>query len=111
MRLPIDDVRIRGQRALMPPAILIEEFPATPGSDALVHDARKRIADVVRGESDRLLVVTGPCSIHDTNAAIEYAQRLKEIADEYTGELVIVMRCYFEKPRTVIGWKGFINDP
>lgn len=111
MRLPIDDVRIRGQRALIPPAILLEEFPATPESDALVYDSRKRITDVVRGESDRLLVVAGPCSIHDTEAAIEYAKKLKQIADRYPDQLVIVMRCYFEKPRTVIGWKGFINDP
>lgn len=111
MRLPIDDVRIRGQRALIPPAILLEEFPATPVSDALVFEARKKIADVVRGESDRLLVVVGPCSIHDTRAAIDYAARLGEIADEFSDELVIAMRCYFEKPRTVIGWKGFINDP
>jgi 3-deoxy-7-phosphoheptulonate synthase len=111
MRLPIDDVRIRGQRALIPPAILLEEFPATPESDSLVFEARKKIADVVRGDSDRLLVVAGPCSIHDTKAAIEYGKKLREIADRYDDQLVIVMRCYFEKPRTVIGWKGFINDP
>jgi 3-deoxy-7-phosphoheptulonate synthase len=111
MRLPIDDVRIRGQRALIPPAILLEEFPTTPESDALVYDAREKIADVVRGDSDRLLVVAGPCSIHDTRAAIEYAERLKKISNEFGEELVVVMRCYFEKPRTVIGWKGFINDP
>ena len=111
MRLPIDDVRIRGQRALIPPAILLEEFPATPESDAIVFDARKSIVDIVRGDSDRLLVVAGPCSIHDTKAAIDYAQRLKAITEDYMDELVVVMRCYFEKPRTVIGWKGFINDP
>jgi 3-deoxy-7-phosphoheptulonate synthase len=95
----------------MPPAILIEEFPATDASDALVFSARQRIADVVRGDSDRLLVVAGPCSIHDTAAALEYAAELKCMAADYENELVIVMRCYFEKPRTVIGWKGFINDP
>ena len=111
MRLPIDDVRIRGQRALIPPAILLEEFPATPASDALVFEARKKIEDVVRGDSDRLLVVAGPCSIHDTEAATEYAEKLRKLADQHEDQLVIVMRCYFEKPRTVIGWKGFINDP
>src|SRR5687767_12317612 len=111
MRLPIDDVRIRGQRALIPPAILLEEFPATAESDSVVFEARKKIVDVVRGDSDRLLVVSGPCSIHDTKAALEYAARLKTIADSFSDELVVVMRCYFEKPRTVIGWKGFINDP
>lgn len=111
MRLPIDDVRIRGQRALIPPAILIEEFPATSASDSVVYEARKNIADVVRGDSDRLLVIVGPCSIHDTAAALQYAVGLKELADDYKDELVVAMRCYFEKPRTVIGWKGFINDP
>ena len=111
MRLPIDDVRISGQRALIPPAILIEEFPPTSASDALVFEARKRIVDVVRDDSDKLLAVVGPCSIHDTKSALEYAVRLGEMAKEFEDELVIVMRCYFEKPRTVIGWKGFINDP
>lgn len=111
MRPPVDDVRIRGQRALIPPAILIEEFPATEASDAVVFESRKRIVDVVRGDSDRLLVIVGPCSIHDTEAALEYAAGLREIADDYGEELVVAMRCYFEKPRTVIGWKGFINDP
>jgi 3-deoxy-7-phosphoheptulonate synthase len=111
MRLPIDDVRIRGQRALIPPAILIEEFPATEASDTLVFASRQRISDVVRGDSDKVLVVVGPCSIHDTNAALDYASRLKEMTSEFENELVVVMRCYFEKPRTVIGWKGFINDP
>ncbi|MDQ2986754.1 MAG: 3-deoxy-7-phosphoheptulonate synthase [Armatimonadota bacterium] len=111
MRPPIDDVRISGQRALIPPAILIEEFPPTEASDAIVFAARQRIADVVCGDSDKLLVVVGPCSIHDTVSALEYAAKLKETVVEFDDELVVAMRCYFEKPRTVIGWKGFINDP
>jgi 3-deoxy-7-phosphoheptulonate synthase len=111
MKHPIDDVRIRGQRALIPPAILIEEFPATETSNAVVSAARKQIVDVVRGDSDKLLAIVGPCSIHDTSAALEYADGLKELASEFADEIVIAMRCYFEKPRTVIGWKGFINDP
>ena len=111
MRLPIDDVRIRGQRALIPPAILIDAFPPTATRDAHVFESRQRNVDVVRGDTDKLLAVVGPCSIHDTKAALEYAARLVEMANEFRDELVIVMRCYFEKPRTVIGWKGFINDP
>jgi len=111
MRLPVDDVRISGQRALIPPAILIEEFPPTDASDAIVFDSRQKIADIVRGDSDKLLAIVGPCSIHDTRSALEYAGKLKVMADEYADELVVAMRCYFEKPRTVIGWKGFINDP
>lgn len=111
MRLPVDDVRIRGQKALLPPATLIEEFPPTSESDALVFASRSAIADIVRGDSDKLLVVAGPCSIHDTEAALEYAGKLKEVSRAYAGELEVVMRCYFEKPRSVVGWKGFISDP
>lgn len=106
-----DDVRIEGLRPLIPPAILMEEIH--PGDDAIarVADARRQIADIVHGQDDRLLVVVGPCSIHDPQAALDYARRLKALRDRHERELFIVMRTYFEKPRTTVGWKGLINDP
>ena len=111
----IDDVRIAAVRALVAPAVLLEELPVTPNIAATVRSARSQAARIVRrrpGElDDRLLVVVGPCSIHDDAAALEYARRLKPLADELSGALVVVMRVYFEKPRTTVGWKGFINDP
>ena len=106
-----DDVRIRGLRPLLPPAILMEEIPASPAALATVTRARDEIGAIVRGEDDRLLVVVGPCSIHDPRAALEYAGRLKGVADRFSDDLCIVMRVYFEKPRTTVGWKGLINDP
>ncbi|GIW08358.1 MAG: phospho-2-dehydro-3-deoxyheptonate aldolase [Dehalococcoidia bacterium] len=106
-----DDLRIERLKPLIPPAILIEEFPVTPEASVTVAEAREAITRVLRGEDDRLLVVVGPCSIHDVSAAREYANRLKELADELADELLIVMRVYFEKPRTTVGWKGLINDP
>jgi len=106
-----DDLRIRNVRPLIPPAILLEEIPISERSSIVVSDARSAIADVIAGADPRLVVVVGPCSIHDTAAALEYAERLKRIADRLADSLVIVMRSYFEKPRTVVGWKGLINDP
>jgi 3-deoxy-7-phosphoheptulonate synthase len=108
---PTDDLRIRDVRPLIPPAILLEEIPITERASNIVADARTAIADIIAGRDRRLLVVAGPCSIHDTAAALEYAQRLKPIADRLSDRLLIVMRTYFEKPRTSIGWKGLINDP
>ena len=107
----IDDVRIAAVRALVAPAVLLEELPVTPPVEALVEATRARIGAVLQGRDDRLVVVVGPCSIHDDAAALEYARRLKPLADELSGALVVVMRVYFEKPRTTVGWKGFINDP
>jgi 3-deoxy-7-phosphoheptulonate synthase len=106
-----DDVRIDGLRPLIPPAILMEEIH--PGDEAIarISEARRQIADIVHGKDDRLLAVVGPCSIHDPEAAIDYAKRLKGLADQHRNELLIVMRTYFEKPRTTVGWKGLINDP
>ncbi len=98
-------------KPLIPPAILMEEYPITDQASETVGQARQSIANCVRGRDDRLVVVVGPCSIHDEAAAIEYAQRLREQAQRLTGDLLIVMRVYFEKPRTSIGWKGLINDP
>ena len=110
-RPPTDDVRIEGLRPLIPPAILMEEVH--PGDEAIrrIADARQQISDIVHGKDDRLLVVVGPCSIHDPAAALDYAHRLKALRDEHLDDLLIVMRTYFEKPRTTVGWKGLINDP
>jgi 3-deoxy-7-phosphoheptulonate synthase len=106
-----DDLRIRDVRPLIPPAILHEEIPLSERASNVVADTRAAIARILAGGDDRLLVVVGPCSIHDTDAALEYAVRLKRIADSASDALVVVMRAYFEKPRTVVGWKGLINDP
>ena len=106
-----DDLRIRDVRPLIPPAILLEEIPISERASNVVSDARASIANVIAGTDRRLVVVVGPCSIHDTNAAFEYAGRLKAIADRLSGSLIVVMRTYFEKPRTSVGWKGLINDP
>jgi len=108
---PTDDLRIRDVRPLIPPAILLEEIPIGERASNVVSDARAAIASVIAGGDSRLVVVAGPCSIHDPRAALDYAQRLKVIADRLADDLLIVMRTYFEKPRTVVGWKGLINDP
>jgi len=108
---PTDDLRIRDVRPLIPPAILIEEIPISDRASNVVSDARAAITGIIEGTDPRLVIVVGPCSIHDAKAALEYAERLKPIADRLADSLVIVMRTYFEKPRTVVGWKGLINDP
>jgi 3-deoxy-7-phosphoheptulonate synthase len=105
------DLRIRATKPLIAPAILEEELPLDDAGAELIAQARRDIAKIIRGEDDRLVVVVGPCSIHDPAAAIEYAQLLQSIAPKYAENLLIVMRVYFEKPRTVIGWRGLINDP
>lgn len=107
----IDDVRIGAVRPLITPALLQERVPLRHDTLAIVEKSRSAIADVLHGRSDRLIVVVGPCSIHDHDQAIEYGQRLKTVADELQDDLVVVMRAYFEKPRTTVGWKGYINDP
>ncbi|HEY2153189.1 MAG TPA: 3-deoxy-7-phosphoheptulonate synthase, partial [Vicinamibacterales bacterium] len=107
----IDDVRISAVRPLISPALLHEDLPASPAVRELVARTRIAIAEVLNGHDDRLLVVVGPCSIHDHDEALEYARHLKAAADGLTGELIVVMRTYFEKPRTTVGWKGYINDP
>jgi 3-deoxy-7-phosphoheptulonate synthase len=106
-----DDLRIRDVRPLISPAILLEEIPISERASIVVSDARAAIANVIAGADPRLVVVVGPCSIHDPAAAFEYAGKLKTMADRLADALVIVMRTYFEKPRTVVGWKGLINDP
>ncbi|MDL9997328.1 3-deoxy-7-phosphoheptulonate synthase [Variovorax sp. J22P240] len=107
----IDDVRIGAVRPLMTPALLQERVPVLDNTLALVEQSRAAIADILHGRDDRLIVVVGPCSIHDHDQAIEYAHRLKKVADDLENDLLIVMRTYFEKPRTTVGWKGYINDP
>ena len=109
--LPIDDTRIREIMELAPPAHLLREFPASQVAAATTYEARAAIHRVLHGADDRLLVVVGPCSIHDYDAAIDYATRLAAVKRELCDELNIVMRVYFEKPRTTVGWKGLINDP
>jgi 3-deoxy-7-phosphoheptulonate synthase len=106
-----DDVRIKGLRPLLPPVILLEELPISSGEAAFVRERRRAIGELIVGRDPRLLVVVGPCSIHDPVAALEYAARLRSAADRYAEDLLIVMRTYFEKPRTTVGWKGLINDP
>lgn len=106
-----DDLRIKEIKELLPPVALLEKFPATENAANTVAHARKAIHKILKGNDDRLLVVIGPCSIHDPVAAKEYATRLLALREELQDELEIVMRVYFEKPRTTVGWKGLINDP
>ncbi|MEN8159427.1 MAG: 3-deoxy-7-phosphoheptulonate synthase [Myxococcota bacterium] len=106
-----DDLRIEGLRPLIPPAILMEELPLGERSSKTVAEGRARVQAVLRGEDDRLVVIVGPCSIHDPKAALDYSARLAEQAERHAADLLIVMRVYFEKPRTTVGWKGLINDP
>jgi 3-deoxy-7-phosphoheptulonate synthase len=106
-----DDLRISGVRALIAPQLLLEELPVDARSLATVTHARQAVHRVLHGADDRLLAIVGPCSIHDSRAAFEYAGRLAAAAERHARELLIVMRVYFEKPRTTVGWKGFINDP
>jgi len=111
MHYQVDDVRIRGIKELTPPAHLLREFPSTEKTEQLTFETRRAIHRILHGSDDRLLVIIGPCSIHDPKAGLEYARRLLEMRRELDQDLVIVMRVYFEKPRTTIGWKGLINDP
>ena len=106
-----DDVRIRSISELLPPIAHLYELPISEAAADLVETTRHQIADLVHGRDQRLLVIIGPCSIHDPKAALEYAQRLLPLRKKYEKELLIVMRVYFEKPRTTVGWKGLINDP
>jgi 3-deoxy-7-phosphoheptulonate synthase len=106
-----DDLRIENLRPLIPPAILMEELPLTETGSAVVAHAREVASRILRGEDDRLLLVVGPCSIHDPLAGLDYAKRLQKVAEEARDALCVVMRVYFEKPRTTVGWKGLINDP
>ena len=105
------DLRIESNRPLIPPSILLEELPLSEDGSVRVAAARDTLVRILNGQDDRLFVVVGPCSIHDPEAGLDYARRLKALSDELASELSIVMRVYFEKPRTTVGWKGLINDP
>jgi 3-deoxy-7-phosphoheptulonate synthase len=106
-----DDLRIRQIKPLIPPAILMDELPITEPVSTLVARSREEVAGVIQGRDDRLVVVVGPCSLHDPDAGLEYGGRLADLASRLADDLVVVMRVYFEKPRTIVGWKGLINDP
>ncbi|KKY39083.1 putative phospho-2-dehydro-3-deoxyheptonate aldolase [Diaporthe ampelina] len=106
-----DDVRVDGQDPLIPPALLISEVPATETALETIVKGRREAESIIMGQNDRLLVVVGPCSIHDPATALEYADRLKKLSDKLSGDLCVIMRAYLEKPRTTVGWKGLINDP
>jgi len=106
-----DDVNITAIKELLPPIALLEKFPATSEISYTVSNARTAISHILSQEDDRVLVIIGPCSIHDTKAALEYAEKLAPLREKYKETLEIVMRVYFEKPRTTVGWKGLINDP
>ncbi|MEM6960410.1 MAG: 3-deoxy-7-phosphoheptulonate synthase [Myxococcota bacterium] len=107
----IDDVRIRELRPVLSPAVLMDEVQPSAAGQETVATTRQQISEILHGRADKLLVVVGPCSVHDPNAALEYAQRLADFRAQVDDQLLLVMRTYFEKPRTVVGWKGLINDP
>src|SRR5688572_8508874 len=111
MKYQTDDLRIKEIKELLTPAHLLSDFPITEKAAKTVYETRQAIHRILHGADDRLLAVMGPCSIHDVKAANEYATRLKEANDGCAADLLIVMRVYFEKPRTTVGWKGLINDP
>jgi len=106
-----DDLRIIGVKEVIPPATLFKSYPITDRAAKTVYDARLACHKILHGEDDRLIVIVGPCSIHDPEAALDYAKKLAVLREKYKEQLHIIMRVYFEKPRTSIGWKGLINDP
>jgi 3-deoxy-7-phosphoheptulonate synthase len=106
-----DDLRIQWTRVVLPPVFLEEELPMSDAASLTVYSARTQVSEILAGRDKRLLVVVGPCSIHDPEAAREYAAKLKPVMEELAEDLCLVMRVYFEKPRTTVGWKGLINDP
>ena len=111
MKYLTDDTRITGMQEVIAPESLLDEIPITDAASQLIFNNRADVAKIIRGDDQRLLLVVGPCSIHDPEAALEYADRLAELAVTHREKLLIIMRVYFEKPRTTIGWKGLINDP
>lgn len=111
MKYQTDDLRITGMEEVVEPATLINELPISKVASQRIFSTREQISEILADDDHRLLVIMGPCSIHDPKAAIEYAERLAAEAERYNDELCLVMRVYFEKPRTTVGWKGLINDP
>lgn len=106
-----DDLRIRSQQPLLSPAIVLHDIRPSEKATEVVSSARRDASRIISGQDDRLLVIVGPCSVHDVRAAKEYAGLLRREADRLSKDLLVVMRVYFEKPRTTVGWKGLINDP
>ena len=111
MRYRTDNLRISGMQELLPAVKLMEEQPISETSSKLVYESRNKISEIIAQNDDRLMVVVGPCSIHDPKAALDYAGNLVEASKKFEETLQIIMRVYFEKPRTTVGWKGLINDP
>ncbi|WP_416224130.1 3-deoxy-7-phosphoheptulonate synthase AroG [Thiohalophilus sp.] len=111
MKYKTDDLRITALKEVIPPVQLHGDCPMTDAASKLIFETRTAIHNILRGRDDRILVIIGPCSVHDPEAAVEYAGRLKAMREELGEDLLIVMRVYFEKPRTTVGWKGLINDP
>lgn len=111
MKYRTDDLRIVEIKEVSPPSVVHAEYPVTEQATETIYNTRNAIHQILHGEDDRLLVIIGPCSIHDPVAALDYAQRLRTVREELGRDLLIVMRVYFEKPRTTVGWKGLINDP
>ena len=109
--LPINDLNVASNEAMITPAQLKAKIPMSKAAEATITESRQVIRDILDGKDQRLFIVIGPCSIHDVEAAKDYARRLKELAAEVSDSLYLVMRVYFEKPRTTVGWKGLINDP
>lgn len=111
MNYNTDDLRINSIKPVISPAVIAEEIPITDKAAVTTATTRNEIHEILHGEDDRLIVISGPCSIHNIDAAKEYAERLKALKEKYAKDLLIIMRVYFEKPRTTVGWKGLINDP
>ncbi len=111
MKYKTDDLRITALKEVIPPIQLHQDCPITDVASRLIFETRTAIHNILRGKDDRLLVIVGPCSVHDSAAALEYAEKLQALRSELSDDLLIVMRVYFEKPRTTVGWKGLINDP
>ncbi len=110
MKYETDDLRIASIKAVTPPREVCEEIQISEAAARVTWETRHAIHNIINREDDRLMVIVGPCSIHDTDAAREYAGRLKKLKDDLRDDLLIVMRVYFEKPRTTVGWKGLINE-
>ena len=107
----LSDLNIENYEVVIPPSALKSELPLPDAARQLVNDARQTVKNILDGQDKRLFVVVGPCSIHDPALALEYARRLKHLSEQLSDQLFIIMRVYFEKPRTTVGWKGLINDP
>ena len=105
------DVHIDSTTPLITPIDLVNKLPITPNVESTVLSGREQVRKVLNGDDKRLMMIVGPCSIHDEEVALDYARRLKEISDKVSDRLLVLMRVYFEKPRTSLGWKGLINDP